>query len=175
MGIHYENLDEITREYMLEESQLGSHYISPRLTEDGQIRWQSLFEEGIKIYDDDWIAQEILKRGYMKSQEEYTRNGITRLRNINKLNAAQQLAEGEFNRYYLRGLCLRAKAEGKDFLIVYRGKAVNNPRLESEQKIGTQVSTNTLLDILRTNDFVTIEAAIGIPGGPNSGLTCRIP
>jgi len=174
MGINYESLDDVTRDYMLKESQLGGHYISPRLTEKGQMQWQSLLEEGIKSYSDDWIAQEILKHGYMLSHEQYTRSGITRSRNINKPQAAQQLAEGEFNRYYLRGLCLRAKAEGKDFLIVYRGKKVSQPRPESEQKIGTRVSVDTLLETLRTNDFVTIEDAIGIPGGPNSGLTCRI-
>lgn len=174
MGIHYENLDEATRDYMLKESQLGGHYISPRLTENGQRFWQSLLEEGIKSHNDDWIAQEILAHEYMRSHEQYIRNGVARERNINKAHAAQQLAEGEFNRYYLRGLCLRAKAEHKDFLVVYRGKLVSQPRPESDQKIGTMVSIDVLLENLRTNDFVTIEDVIGIPGGPNSGLTCRI-
>ena len=170
MGIHYENLDEVTRRFMIEESQLGGHYISPRLTEGGKKLWQSLLEEGIKNHNDDWVAQEILARGYMQPHEQYTRSGITRTRNINMPHAALQLAEGEFNRYYLRGLCVRAKADGKDFLIIYRGKKVSQPRPESEQKIGTRVPVDTLLETLRTNDFVTIEDVIGIPGGPNSGL-----
>ena len=150
MGIHYENLDEVTRQFMLQESKLGGHYISPRLTEAGKQAWQSLLEGGIKNHDDDWVAREILACGHMQSQEQYTRNGITRTRSINIPHAALQLAEGEFNRYYLRGLCVRAKCEGKDFLIVYRGKAVSQPRAESEQKIGTPVSVDILLETLRT-------------------------
>lgn len=175
MGIRYENLDEITRKYMLQESQLGGHYISPRLTDDGQSGWHSLLEEGIKKFNDDWIASEILNRGYLQSREQYVRNGVTHSRDINKPYAAQQLAEGEFNRYYIRGLCLRAKAEGKDVLIVYRGKHVHQPRPESELKIGAAISVDILLTTLRSNDFVTIENVLGVPGGPNSGLTCRLP
>lgn len=175
MGLRYENLDEITRKYMLQESQLGGHYISPRLTDDGQSGWHSLLEEGLKKFNDDWIASEILSRGYLRSREQYVRNGVTHSRNINMPHAAQQLAEGEFNRYYIRGLCLRAKAEDKNVLIVYRGKHVQQPRPESELKIGTAISVEVLLSTLRSNDFVTIENVLGVPGGPNSGLTCKLP
>jgi hypothetical protein len=177
MGIQYENLDGSTRRYMLEESALGDHYISPRLTEEGQADWQRLLEEGIRSHNDDWIASEILRLGYMRTQEQYTRGGVTRTRKINQKHAALQLAEGEFNRYYIRGLCLRAQSTGGDVLVVYRGKAVSKPRPESEAKIGTQVPIDTLLEALRTNDFVTIEdtVGIGVPGGPNSGLTCKLP
>ena len=110
----------------------------------------------------------------MRLREPYTRDGITRWRKVNREQAAQQLAEGEFNRYYLRGLCLRAKVEERDTLIVYRGKEVQHPRPESEQKIGTGVAVDTLLQNLRTNDFVTIETTLGVPGGPNSGLTAKL-
>lgn len=175
MGIHYENLDVSTRSFMLEESALGDHYISPRLTEEGQAQWRNILEEGIKDHNDDWIAGEILHRGYMRMQEQCSRKGVPYTRKINREHAAQQLAEGEFNRYYIRGLCLRAKSTGADSLVVYRGKAVRTPRPESEAKIGTLISVDVLLSALRSNDFVTIEAAIGVPGGPNSGLTCRLP
>jgi hypothetical protein len=174
MGIYYENLDEMTRDYMLQESQLGGHYMSPRLTEEGQAAWQSLLEEAMQNGNDDWLARAILHRGFIRLREQYTRDGITRWRNVNREQAAQQLAEGEFNRYYLRGLCLRAQAEGQDTLSVYRGKEVHQPRPESEQKIGTRIAVDMLLQHLRTNDFVTIEAALGIPGGPNSGLTAKL-
>lgn len=175
MGIHYENLDETTRKYMLDESHLGGHYISPCLTEQGQTSWQALLEEAILSYNDDWLAAELLRRGFVRSQEPYTRSGITRERKVNKPHAAQQLAEGEFNRYYLRGLCTRAKELGGTFFVIYRGKHVNQPRPESEAKIGSRIPPDLLLGKLRTNDFVTIEDAIGVPGGPNSGLTARLP
>ena len=175
MGINYINLDQTTRDFMLKESQLGGHYISPRLTEEAKAAWQSLIEEAINSHNDDWLANEILNQGYMLGTEQYTSKGVTKMRKINQSHSAQMLAEGEFNRYYLRGLCLRAKDEGNTSLIVYRGKAVSKPRPESELKIGDQVSVDALLTSLRTNDFVTIEHAIGVPGGPNSGITCKLP
>ena len=175
MGIRYENLDSVTRGYMLEEIQLGGHYESPRLTQEGLSAWPELMLQAAQGHDDDWLAQQLLSKGYLRSEESYTRDGVTRSGRINQPHAAQQLGEGEFNRYYIRGLCRRAESEGKNKLIIYRGKEVNNPRPESEEKIGSAVSTEMLLSTLRKNDFVTIEDAIGIPGGPNSGLTCRLP
>lgn len=132
-------------------------------------------QQAVQDHNDDWLAQQLLSRGYLLSEESYTRNDVIRTRRINQPHAAQQLGEGEFNRYYIRGLCRRAEGEGKNKLIIYRGKEVSNPRPESEAKIGSAVSTEILLTTLRKNDFVTIEDAIGVPGGPNSGLTCRLP
>jgi hypothetical protein len=175
MGIQYKNLDKSTRDRMVEEVRLGDHYISPRLTAQGQDAWPGLMAQAAETHDDDWLAQQLLDGGYLNEEESYTRDGITRQRRINQRNAAQQLGEGEFNRYYIRGLCVRAKREGKNELIIYRGKVVAQPRPESEAKIGTRISVDVLLPILRKNDFVTIEDAIGVPGGPNSGLTCEIP
>ncbi|GAA0888011.1 hypothetical protein [Rhodanobacter soli] len=175
MGIRHENLDAITRGHMLEEIQIGDHYMSPRLTAEGLAAWPGLMQEAAQHHNDDWLAQQLINRNLLRSEESYTRDGVTRTRRINQPHAAQQLGEGEFNRYYIRGLCQRAEQEGKNELVIYRGKDVNTPRPESEVKIGTGVSTQTLLTTLRRNDFVTIEDAIGVPGGPNSGLTCRLP
>jgi hypothetical protein len=160
---------------MLEEIVLGGHYISPRLTPKGQSDWPALIEQAAKHYIDDWLAQQLLEHEHLLAEESYTRNGVTRARRINQPHAAQQLGEGEFNRYYIRGLCIRAKKEGKNELVIYRGKEVSKPRPESEAKIETSVSVDVLLPILRKNDFVALEDAIGVPGGPNSGLTCKLP
>lgn len=178
MGIKYENLDTTTRAHMLDEVGLGGHYVSPRLTPEGVAAWPSIMQTAAKSHNDDWLAQELMNRNFVRAEESYTRDGVTRTRRVNQPHAALQLAEGEFNRYYLRGLCQRAKQEGKDHLVIYRGKDVSNPRPESEAKIGTHVPTAALLENLRKNDFVNIEAAVGIsgaPGGPNSGITCKLP
>jgi hypothetical protein len=175
MGIRYDNLDQITRNFMMQEIASGGHYISPRLTTQGQIDWPELMKEAAKGYNDDWLSAQLLNRSLLLNEESYTRNNISRTRRINKEQAAQQLAEGEFNRYYIRGLCLRAISEGIETLIVYRGKEVQDPRPESQAKIGSSVAVDQLLLNLRSNDFVEIEKAFGIPGGPNSGLTCKLP
>jgi hypothetical protein len=89
------------------------------------------------------------------------------------INAPDMMAEGEFNRFYARGLCLRAIAEGIPTVTVYRAKEVNNPRPESEALIGTHVSAEQLLQDLRQHTGTDTD--LGLPGGPNSGLSVRLP
>jgi hypothetical protein len=162
---------------MRAESERGGHYMSPRLTQEGLSVWVSLLNEAIASHNDDWLAGQIQQRGLMSTQEHYTtRTGKSAWRNINIPHSAQMLAEGEFNRMYLRGLCVRAQGEGITHLVVYRGRHSAHPRPESEAKIGTSIPVGELLQALRSNDFVSIEeTAFGVPGGPNSGLTCSLP
>ena len=175
MGLRYQNLDGETRPFMLEEVALGNLYQSPRLTADGLAQWPALLTEAAQAHNDDWLAQQILNRSLLKSRENYTRQGKVYGRDINRPHAAQQLAEGEFNRFYLRGLCRRAQRDGIKELEVYRAKAVERPRPESEALIGTRIPVDVLLAALRSNDFVSIEDALKVPGGPNSGLSARLP
>jgi hypothetical protein len=63
-------------------------------------------------------------------------------------------------------------SEGKTQVRVYRAKHVDNPRPESEAKIGVLVDSQKLLNDLRTNPGV--EPALGIPPGPNSGLSVQL-
>jgi len=88
-------------------------------------------------------------------------------------NAPQRLAEGEFNRFFLRGLCLRAIDEGIDEVIVYRARASSSPRSESEALVGTRFDPKVLLNDLREN--LGVDTALGLPPGPNSGLSARLP
>lgn len=177
MGIQYENLDARVRELMVQEIQLGGHYQSPRLTADGLSAWPGQIEAAAAYHNDDWLAAELIRHGHIVHSENYKRNGNTHTRKVNVPAAAEQLAEGEFNRYYVRALCLRAAELGMKELIVYRGKAVAHPRPESQALIGRRIPIDQLLPLLRSNDFVSIESALGlkVPGGPNSGITCRLP
>ena len=177
MGLHYINLDDKTRPHMLTESKLGGHYMSPRLHPQGSIAWVALLDQALVFHNDDWLEHEIVSRRMMSSQENYTtKTGKQAWRNVNIQFSAQVLAQGEFNRFYLRGLCARAQAEGINHLVVYRARASTTPRPESEAKIGNNISVDVLLPILRSTDFVSIERSVfAIPSGPNSGLSARLP
>ena len=177
MGIKYQNLDALTRTHMRAESDMGGHYQSPRLTAPALAGWVSLLNQAIDNRDDDWLATALLDGDNFHRQESYTRKdtGKTYSRAINAGHSAQQLAEGEFNRYYLRGLCRRAQDAGIAHLVVYRGKQVERPRPESEAMIGKQIPVGELLAALRSHDFVSIEDALKVPGGPSSGLSARLP
>lgn len=177
MGIRYENLDGRTRDFMTKELEIDTSkktlYISPRLNYTGQVNWANILGEAIQNYNDVWLAHELRTRGYMKSQEERkTPSGGTTVAKV-PVTAPDTLAEGEFNRFYARGLCARAIADGIPDVEVYRGKQVQRPRPESQSKIGNRINVKALLEDLRNSQGV--EPALGLPPGPNSGLTVRLP
>jgi len=177
MALHYENLDERTRQFMLNEVNLDvsqeTLYISPRLNEQGKKKYESHLKDAIQNRDDTWLANELRNRGYMKAfeQRRKRRGGFTTAKV--PVTAPDTLAEGEFNRFYVRGLCMRAMEDGISEVEVYRGKPVRQPRPESEALIGKRISAKALLEDLRQSPGV--EPALGLPPGPNSGLTVRLP
>lgn len=126
MALHYENLDGQTRQFMLKEVDLdishGTLYISSRLNEQGVQNYPSLLRSAIQNNNDEWLAHELRHRGYLKSYEERRKpkGGFT-IAQI-PVTAPDTLAEGEFNRFYVRGLCARVIEEGTTEVKVYRGK-----------------------------------------------------
>ena len=87
------------------------------------------------------------------------------------VNAPETLAEGEFNRFYIRGVCIRALSLHRD-VIIYRAKAVDQPRPESAVRVGVTLNPLQVLEDLRGN--VGVDTVLGVPGGPNSGLSVRM-
>ena len=175
MSIHYESIDEAVRAAMVREIESdhakGTLYISPRLTEAGVDEWPWILREAAEQHDDAWIASELRERGLLCLQEQThtPRGGVTTVRVPR--TAPETLAEGEFNRFYARGLCVDVLTSGGDEVEVYRGKDVQPPRPEPEAMIGRRLSARQLLDDLRSSSGV--EPALGLPPGPNSGLTVR--
>jgi len=177
MALNLVNLDDKTRPLMIKEIDRditpGKLYISPRLNSSGVTQYPILLKEAAEKHNDSWLAQEIRARSLMKTEEARgTPSGKTTTAKV-PVTAPDTLAEGEFNRFYCRGVCLRAVSEGKTQVRVYRAKHVDNPRPESEAKIGVLVNAQKLLNDLRTNPGV--EPALGIPPGPNSGLSVQLP
>jgi hypothetical protein len=175
MGIYYESLDESVRTCMVQELDRDlsnrSLYLSPRLTDTGAQAWPQILREAFTTHDDTWIAATLRSRGFLRAVEQRgkPKGGFTTAQVPH--TAADTLAEGEFNRFYARGLCANVLASGGTEVEVYRGKQVQNPRPESETMIGRRLPAQQLLDDLRVSQGV--EPALGLPPGPNSGLTVR--
>jgi len=171
MALQYENLDSDTRGHMLievvEDVVNGDFYESPRLTEEGLRQWPELLRDAVEFHTDDWLAAQLNQLGLLRAKEPSGRGGWKKVPH----NAAQTLAEGEFNRYYARGLCLRAIRD-KQQVQVYRGKAVSNPRSRSLALLGMVLDPEALVTDLRQSKGV--EPALGLPPGPNSGLTIKL-
>ena len=177
MGLHYENLDYVTRLLMARNCNSGATISargSPRRASwPGPSCWprRSTTATTTTGWRPNWSAAGWCGRPRRTSGARSSTPATS-----TRPTPPSSSAEGEFNRYYLRGLCLRAVNEGVPFLVVYRGKDVDQPRPESQAKVGARVPVDALLETLRRNDFVTVEDAVGgVPGGPNSGLTCRLP
>jgi hypothetical protein len=89
------------------------------------------------------------------------------------VTAADTLSEGEFNRYYIRALCRRAIQDHIPFVVVYRAKPVVTPRPQSAEALETTLDPEVLLEDLRTHPGEA--SKLGVPGGPNSGLSIHLP
>ncbi|HEU5253508.1 MAG TPA: hypothetical protein VFU16_09320 [Solirubrobacterales bacterium] len=176
MALNLESLDEITRRHMLaeldrDEGQRGSPYISERLSPQGVAAYPNAIREAIANGDDTTLQAVLEEPGMLNSHDKsyVSKNGklVTPKMNV---RAPQTLAEGEFNRYYVRGLCARLCAEGGGNVEVYRARKSSWERPESQALIGTQIDANELLEDLRSH--IGEEPAL-LPD-VNSGLSIRL-
>lgn len=175
MPLHYENLDDRTRGLMIYEVDgdvaASKLYRSVRFSPKGMAAYEGLLRLAIEKHSDSWLADQ-LRNGCMKTHEmrKKPKGGVTTA--LVPVTAADTFAEGEFNRFYARAVCSRAIADGIPHVVVYRGKEVVTPRPESTALIGTKFTPTGLLFDLRSSQGV--EPGLGLPPGPNSGLTIKL-
>ena len=151
----------------------GALYVSDNLNAEGRAIYPSLISAAAKDGTDVTLAAAIRDRLNPYEKPRKLKSGGFSKPPVMRVNAHEMLAEGEFNRFYIRAVCLRATEEGVSDVIVYRAKAVENARSESQQKIGQHVAAGALVRDLRTH--VGIDTALGLPPGPNSGLSVHLP
>lgn len=174
--MNFNELNERIRELMESELEFDLErqtlYLSRRLSESGQENYTEILRTAIKEGSPSSFAEELRERECFKTHEERKKpkGGVT-MANV-PITAAETLAEGEFNRFYVRAVCRCALEDNVSEVTIYRAKEVRNPREESERMLGKKVAAETLLDDLRSNPGV--EPALGLPPGPNSGLSVKI-
>ncbi len=174
MGLVYESISDETRAFMLQEFNSDimndTVYLRKRFNANGTRLYANFMIKHIKDGHDDGLSEDLNSNDFFTTHEERkTKTGTIMARVPDP--ASQTFAEGEFNRYYLRGLCLRSIKEKRQ-LQVYRGRISENPRPNSEASIGSFIDPVQLLSDLRENKGV--DTALGLPNGPNSGLTLRL-
>jgi hypothetical protein len=175
MSFTLHDLDERTRELMGTEVDRdvtsNAIYRSERLTADGNAEWENLLRAAIAEGDVDSFASGLGNPGGKHLNAREPKPNAPGDSKAVPHNAGQTMAEGEYNRVYIRALCVRATKEGRT-LVVYRARPSQNPDPESEAKIGTTVDPQQLLDDLRSSQGVA--TALGLPPHPNSGLSVRL-
>jgi hypothetical protein len=169
----FDNLDPVTREFMQAEfeSDLAGKglYISARLGPAGVSNYPDLLREAIVSGTADSLADALGEPGAGNiNPTEVWAKGV---RKMNK-DAHHGLAEGEFNRYYIRGLCARVVAAGGGDVEIYRGRDSGWHRPGSDALIGTRLDAALLLNDLRANSLTPDDLSV-LPD-VNSGLTVRM-
>lgn len=173
--MHYVNLMFVRRHMVTElEKDIADRnlYLSSRLTDEGKAGWADLLKEAVQSQSDEWLANQIRGRGWLLQYETRRKaaGGFTQA--LVPANAHEMLAEGEFNRLYIRAVCIEAIERNIDHVVVYRAKEVANARAESLAKIGQSVEPHRLLADVRNSPGV--DTALGLPQGPNSGLSIKL-
>ena len=178
MALYLENLDDRTRQLMLSEMEHdianNQLHISPFLSGQGQRDYANLLREAIESGNDETLAQDLrTHRRLIKTLPRRKPKGGYAIAATPE-NAAEVLSESEFNRYYIRALARRAIEDGISELVIYRAKQVNSPRPESEALVETTIAPQDLLADLRSHPGDE-PPSMGVPSGPNSGLSVRLP
>jgi len=174
MKFNFENLNNQTRQLMIEEIKSdidnGRLYFSKRFNDTGHQIYPQLLIDSVNKGDEQTLAAALKSNNCFASKEDRkTKNEITQV-NVPE-NANHVLAESEFNRFYIRAIAMTAIQSGRS-LQVYRARHSDKPRAESEMIIGKNVDASKLLSDLRNN--VGVDTALGLPLGPNSGLTVKL-
>lgn len=191
---HFEELDEATREHMLDEVERdiadGKLYMSKNFSASAKGAYPDLLRKAVREGTEQSLTQALRYAGFwsfikgrsgfgsprplrpmrpLKSGPSGFGSAGSTLDEIN--NAAATFAEGEFNVYYMRGLCLKLIAEGQGQAEVYRAKAVDEPRAGGKVHAGQIVSCADHLEALRARKGGV--STLGLPRGVNSGLSLR--
>jgi hypothetical protein len=169
MALNLEDLDAVTRKYIVAEIQAdvanGQVYYSKYLTHKGRLEWDRLLLEAARAHDSEWLAEQLREEGLaVPVIVAHDKRGFNRRAPL----PTETLADSEFNRYYIRGLAARAVAEGIPHVISYRAKPVQRP----VSSVGAEINPSDLLADLRAHKRRT---KFGVPGSPNSGISVRLP
>ena len=175
MALQYRNLTPIVRLLMLEELAHDINatklYIGLRLTPSGAQDWPVGLRSALEFGTDATLEVWLQQSGRLRTDEDYIKNGVMRLRKVPH-TAAQTLAEGEFNRFYIRAVCRQAMNERRGVVTVYRARHSDAPRPESIAIEGKQfVAESLLIDLRNSTSVDGVQTALGLPPGPNSGMS----
>jgi hypothetical protein len=171
----YVDLDEVTRSSMLqaieEAERTGNIYYSTRFNQSGNTQWLPLLKQAAKEFNEHWLAYQLEANKLMKDLEgASTPSGGYTIKHVPH-TAAETMAEGQFNRFYILGLCKRARSENISHLEIYRAKDRYNPRPESQALIGTRLTVDDIEAQLKETKASFKSQLVK----PNSGLCVKLP
>lgn len=175
----FEELDEITRHWMLEEflaeENSGMPYRSPRLSQEGLDAFPREMEKALREGNEESLFMALANAVYWKKAENFHRSGRTYQKKINPVEAAKVLAYSEFNTWYVRGFSRRLMEEGETYCEVYRAAPAWQPRPECLSHEGKIFEVKLIYNGHRAKYWPSPgnPNAFSIPVGPNCHHSIR--
>jgi hypothetical protein len=170
------HLDSSTRGYMIAELNAdlgnGTLYRSPQLSEEGLQVYSQLLRAALLTGTDASFAVALSANNAIRPLGRWQHSkeiGATDA----LASATAILAEREFHRFYIRGLCCRALKHGIDVLVIYRARPADHGRTPADSMIGLRIDVRSLLEDLR-GAFRSLPPH-GLPQCRDPGLSVRFP
>ncbi len=174
MALTLPDLDADTRRYMLDELEADVRgrclYLSPYLTELGRGAYEGALRAAILHGTEESLADELRGPGRMDLPAGWRQGTLS---HGLPAGAPDALAEAEFHRFYVRGLCRRALAEGIRSLVIYRAKADVPPRANADGMVGVRIDAASLLEDLQATSGQLPPRVLH--GCPHPGMSVRLP
>jgi hypothetical protein len=143
-------------------------YLSPDLSERGRADFERVLRTAIAVGTDVSLAADLAACERVTPSQHWRRS-----RAEQRLAAATGLAQDEFHRFYARGLCRQALAQGIHTLVICRARPATPPRANSDVLVGVSIDAASLLEDLRTSP--ALRRPSGLPPYRSSGLSVRLP
>lgn len=176
MSLDLLHLDARTRRFMLAELDADvaadALYFSPQLSEAGLGHYERLLRVAIQCGTEASFAEALgaLSAVRPPSRWQHPKEvGPAEAR----ADVTFRLAEREFHRFYIRGLCCRALEQGIDLLVIYRARPADPGRAPADSMIGLRIDVQSLLEDLR-GAFRSLPPH-GLPQCRDPGLSVRFP
>ncbi|WP_312399747.1 hypothetical protein [Sphingobacterium sp.] len=163
------NLDQNVRSIMLSEIntdiETDNLYFSDRLNDTGKENYTNFLIDSVKNSDEEEFEM-LLDFATHFNPTSLRQGKIVKTPS----NASTILCQSEFNRYYIRAVCVHAMANDINEVEIYRARESSWSRPGSEAKIGNKISAQDLLDDLRSSVGVEPKLMPEV----NSGLSVKI-
>jgi hypothetical protein len=180
MGMSFEELDDVTRRYMLDEfdkEEAGSNpFRGKGLSTVGSAAFPDLMRNAVRTGNEATLIASLLKPIHWLAMETYIRNGIRRERNINIRQASERLGLTEFNTCYVHGLAKKLMDEGVVHCQAYRA---GEPRWAVPNECSQHEGQNFLVEEIYKGHRAKYwpepgtPSAVSIPFGPSCHHTIR--
>jgi len=150
----------------------GTLYLSPQLSEEGLRRYGDLLRDAMLDGTDTSFFEALSAQDAVRPPSRWQHP-----REVGPDEALAdvtvRLAEREFHRFYIRGLCCRALDQGVETLVIYRARPADPGRAPADAMIGVRIDARSLLEDLR-GAFRSLPPH-GLPQCRDPGLSVRLP